>query len=143
MHHLYKYSFCSFYFLRSAAAPASAFSRDGDSGYSKTLSLKVIPKDSHIFQAIGVTEELVSYIGLAREHALEGDHEYTDKLKRIQTVIIDLSTAISRSGDEFSKIVSKAYTRELEDWIEEYSKLLPPPEQYIIPVSKIFFRILN
>lgn len=99
----------------------------------------MIPKDSHVFEAIGATEELVSYIGVAREHALEAEHEYSSKLKRIQTIIIDLSTAISKSGDEINKIVPKTYTKELEDWIEEYSKLLPPPEQYIIPVSALAF----
>lgn len=69
---------------------------------------------------------------LAREHANEAEHDYTDKLKRIQTVIIDISTAISRS----TKVaIPPVYTKELEDWISEYAKQLPPPEQYIIPVS--------
>lgn len=57
-----------------------------------------------------------------------------DKLKRIQTVIIDISTAISRFGDKNKKLIPANYTKELEDWIHEYSKALPPPEQYIIPV---------
>lgn len=72
---------------------------------------------------------------LAREHANEAEHDYTDKLKRIQTVIIDISTAISRS----SKVaIPPVYTKELEDWISEYSTQLPPPEQYIIPVRIAF-----
>ncbi|KAK9889645.1 hypothetical protein WA026_007021 [Henosepilachna vigintioctopunctata] len=111
--------------------PAS-FSRAGDNGTSKTLTGEILPKDHKIFNAIGATEELLSYIGLAREYAHEYDQEYTDKLKRIQTTIIDLSTAISRSG-EGVKEISSTYTKELEDWIHEYSKELPPPEQYIIP----------
>lgn len=74
---------------------------------------------------------------MAREHAQEGEHEYTDKLKRIQTVIIDISTAISRYSDKNKKPIPPNYTKELEDWIHEYSKELPPPEQYIIPVSTI------
>lgn len=71
---------------------------------------------------------------MAREHATESEQEYTDKLKRIQTIIIDISTAISRSGDKTKKPIPDVYTKELEDWIREYSKQLPPPEQYIIPV---------
>ncbi|XP_044271264.1 corrinoid adenosyltransferase-like [Tribolium madens] len=113
--------------------PQEYFNREGDRGMSKTLTSETLPKDSKIFDAIGATEELLSHIGLAREYAQEAEHEYSDKLKRIQTIIIDLSTAISRSNDQAKKIISKNYTKELEDWILEYSKQLPPPEQYIIP----------
>ncbi|CAG9760657.1 unnamed protein product [Ceutorhynchus assimilis] len=106
------------------------FSREGDNGTSKTIMGALLPKDDHIFHAIGATEELLSYIGLAREHANQSDHEYVDKLKRIQTIIIDISTAISRN----KKItIPPVYTKELEDWIAEYSEQLPPPEKYIIP----------
>lgn len=72
---------------------------------------------------------------MARAHAHESEHEYTDKLKRIQTIVIDISTAISRSRDTNKKTIPPIYTKELEDWINEYAKQLPPPEQYIIPVS--------
>ncbi|KAK4875113.1 hypothetical protein RN001_011535 [Aquatica leii] len=109
------------------------FSRNGDDGSSKTLTGQILPKDHKIFNAIGSTEELLSYIGIAREHAQEGEHEYCDKLKRIQTVIIDISTAISRCGDKNQKSISSTHTKELEDWIHHYSKQLPPPERYIIP----------
>nr|XP_023023433.1 cob(I)yrinic acid a,c-diamide adenosyltransferase, mitochondrial-like isoform X1 [Leptinotarsa decemlineata] len=106
------------------------FSRLGDDGTSKIINGDVLPKDSQIFNAIGATEELLSYLGLAREHGQQSEHEYTDKLKRIQTIIIDISTAISRSN---KSTIPLAYTKELEDWIHEYSKQLPAPEQYIIP----------
>ncbi|KAF2896880.1 hypothetical protein ILUMI_09290 [Ignelater luminosus] len=130
------------YFMRSYCKSTSkppevpvpeTFSRNGDNGTSKTLTGEVLAKDSKIFNAIGATEELLSCIGMAREHAQEGEHEYTDKLKRIQTVIIDISTAISRYSDKNKKPIPPNYTKELEDWIHEYSKELPPPEQYIIP----------
>ncbi|KAH1017260.1 hypothetical protein HUJ05_007932 [Dendroctonus ponderosae] len=99
------------------------FSREGDYGTSKTITGEALPKDSPIFSAIGAAEELLSYIGLAREYANESEHEYTDKLKRIQTIIIDISTAISRN----SKVaIPPVYTKELEDWISEYAKQLPP-----------------
>lgn len=89
-------------------------------------------KDSDIFNAIGAAEELLSYLGLAREHANESEQQYTDKLKRIQTIIIDISTAISKSTTTKTGIPG-VYTKELEDWIHDYSKQLPPPERYIIP----------
>lgn len=72
---------------------------------------------------------------MAREYAQEAEHEYSDKLKRVQTIIIDLTSAISRYGAKTKSPIPNNYTKELEDWIQEYSKQLPPPEQYIIPVS--------
>ncbi|KAJ8968883.1 hypothetical protein NQ317_015490 [Molorchus minor] len=117
-----------------------SFSRFGDNGTSKTIDGNLLPKNNQIFNAIGATEELLSFIGkielkhrLAKEHGHETEQLYTDKLKRIQTVIIDISTAISRSGTSKS-VIPPIYTKELEDWIHEYSKQLPPPEQYVIPV---------
>ncbi|XP_060528675.1 corrinoid adenosyltransferase MMAB-like [Cylas formicarius] len=106
------------------------FSRDGDNGTSKLLSGEILPKDHQMFVAIGATEELLSYIGLAREYAYESEQLYTDKLKRIQTIVIDISTAISRNN---KVTILPIYTKELEDWIQEYAKQLSPPEQHIIP----------
>lgn len=111
-----------------------SFSKCGDDGTSKTITGEVLPKNHSIFNAIGATEELLSYLGLAREYAYENEHDYTDKLKRIQTIVIDISTAISRTtGKNGVKQMPKIYTQELEDWIQEYSKELAPLEQYIIP----------
>lgn len=108
------------------------FSRQGDNGTSMTINGDIMDKDSDIFNAIGAAEELLSYLGLAREHANESEQQYTDKLKRIQTIIIDISTAISKSTTTKTGIPG-VYTKELEDWIHDYSKQLPPPERYIIP----------
>lgn len=74
------------------------------------------------------------FISLAREYAQESEHEYADKLKRIQTIIIDISTFILKSPEKYVAPVSPAHTKELETWISEYSKELPPAEQHIIPV---------
>lgn len=76
----------------------------------------------------------VYFYRLAREYGNEAGQQYTDKLKRIQTIIIDISTAISKGNSSKNQIPS-SHTKELEDWIQEYSKELPPPEQYIIPVN--------
>ncbi|KAJ8951032.1 hypothetical protein NQ314_007732 [Rhamnusium bicolor] len=97
-----------------------SFSRLGDDGTSKTIDGNKLPKDNQVFNAIGATEELLSFLGLAREHSYESEQQYTDKLKRIQTIIIDISTAISRSSTNKATI-PPIYTKELEDWIHEYS----------------------
>ncbi|CAH1967569.1 unnamed protein product [Acanthoscelides obtectus] len=120
------------YLSEDKKTEAEIFSREGDDGTSKTISGDVFSKDSEVFNAIGATEELLSYIGLAREYGHEAEHQYTDKLKRIQTTVIDISTAISRSPSN-KTIIPEVYKKELEDWILEYAKQLPPPEQYVIP----------
>lgn len=115
------------------APPIETFSSEGDNGTSKILSGEFLPKDDKIFDAIGATEELSSYIGLAREFGLEAEHDYCDKLKRIQTVLIDISTLISKNGKLPNKLITHVHTKELEEWINDYSVKLPPVEHFIIP----------
>lgn len=107
--------------------------REGDGGFSKTVTGEVFPKDYMLFNAIGTAEELLCAIGVAREHGVEQEHDYTDRLKRIQTIIIDISTAVSFLGSNKEKTIPQNYTAELELWIKEYSSELPKPERYVIP----------
>lgn len=89
-----------------------------------------------IFNALGATDELSSYIGLAREFACDGkvEHPYVDKLKRVQMILFDLSHAISKSVPGKTRSFESKHTKDLEEWILEYANQLPPPEDYIIPV---------
>jgi cob(I)alamin adenosyltransferase len=73
---------------------------------------------------------------LAREFAKDGQHTYTDKLKRIQCILVDISASILRSSKPDEQILlSTRHTKDLEEWIEEYSRQLPPLESHVIPVS--------
>lgn len=47
----------------SKSVKQEIFSREGDNGTAKTITGDVLPKDHYIFNAIGATEELLSYIG--------------------------------------------------------------------------------
>lgn len=79
---------------------------------------------------------MLPFYRLAREFAKDGEHAYTDKLKRIQCILVDISASILRSSKPELQIhLSTRHTKELEDWIEEYSRQLPPLENYVIPVS--------
>ncbi|KAJ8681310.1 hypothetical protein QAD02_017097 [Eretmocerus hayati] len=91
--------------------------------------------DDKIHTALGATEELSSYIGLAREFANESkeEHPYVDKLKRVQMILFDLHYAILKASPGERKTFERNHTKDLEEWIEKYSKQLPPPEDYIIP----------
>ncbi|KAG8036119.1 hypothetical protein G9C98_004699 [Cotesia typhae] len=95
-----------------------------------------LTNDDVIFNAIGATDELSSYIGLAREFACETSvqHPYVDKLKRVQMILFDINNAITRiqKSSKINSFKSK-HTQDLEEWITEYANQLPPPEDYIIP----------
>lgn len=119
----------------SNIAETAAFSRDGDSGMTVTDLRDSKLKDDMIFNALGATDELSSYIGLAREFACDSkvEHPYVDKLKRVQMILFDLSHAISKSTPGKTKPFETKHTRDLEEWILEYSNQLPPAEDYIIP----------
>ncbi|KAG7209400.1 hypothetical protein KM043_015494 [Ampulex compressa] len=119
----------------SNIAEVAVFSRDGDSGLTITDAGDTKPKDDMIFNALGATDELSSYIGLAREFACDSkvEHPYVDKLKRVQMILFDLSHAISKSIPGKTKLFESKHTKDLEEWILEYANQLPPPEDYIIP----------
>lgn len=99
------------------------------------------------------------FFRLAREYAQDNNHTYVEYLKRIQTLLIDISVAISNcsynspispSSTPVSPTVSpsplsikgtsfsKRHSAELEEWIEEYSESLPSVEHFVIPVSSFY-----
>jgi hypothetical protein len=79
---------------------------------------------------------IIPYFRLAREFAKDGEHAYTDKLKRIQCILMDISASILKSPKPEQQVqLSARHTKDLEEWIEEYSCQLPPLEKYVIPVS--------
>ncbi|XP_043283338.1 corrinoid adenosyltransferase-like [Venturia canescens] len=102
---------------------------------AKTEKISINDKHTElVLDALGATDELSSYIGLAREFACDStaEHPYVDKLKRVQMILFDLNHAISRGGLKDNSFENK-HTKDLEEWIVEYASQLPPPEDYIIP----------
>ena len=99
--------------------------------------------DEKILSALGATDELSSYIGLAREFACDSkvEHPYVDKLKRVQMILFDLTHAISRPDSKGN--FENKHTKDLEEWISEYANQLPPPEDYIIPVSLVYAILIS
>jgi hypothetical protein len=55
---------------------------------------------------------------------------------------MDISASILKSSKPEQQVhLSTRHTKDLEEWIEEYSRQLPPLEKYVIPVS--FFHFFN
>lgn len=70
---------------------------------------------------------------MARENAITDKHPYIDKLTRIQTLLVDIIIALNKQNITIE--FPPRHTKELEEWILQYSKELPPAENYLLPVS--------
>ncbi|KAI4902730.1 hypothetical protein NFI96_016639 [Prochilodus magdalenae] len=115
------------------------YTKTGDKGFSSTFTGERRPKEDHIFEALGTTDELSSAIGLAREFCLEKGHSFTDQLDKIQCVLQDVGSNIAtpRSSARESHIKKTKFSSqpaaELESWIDSYTGELPPLTNFILP----------
>ncbi|KAF4112779.1 hypothetical protein G5714_005324 [Onychostoma macrolepis] len=119
------------------------YTKTGDKGFSSTFTGERRPKEDHIFDALGTTDELSSAIGLAREFCIEGGHSFTDQLEKIQCVLQDVGSNIAtprssaRDGHiKKTKFSSQAVT-ELERWIDSFTEsCLHSPTSYFLQEGK-------
>ncbi|XP_066510303.1 corrinoid adenosyltransferase MMAB-like [Hoplias malabaricus] len=115
------------------------YTKTGDKGFSSTFTGERRPKEDHIFEALGTTDELSSAIGLAREFCIEKGHSFTDQLDKIQCVLQDVGSNIAtpRSSARESHITKTKFSSqpvaELESWIDSYTDELPPLTNFILP----------
>uniref|UniRef100_A0A8B9KEW0 Corrinoid adenosyltransferase MMAB n=1 Tax=Astyanax mexicanus TaxID=7994 RepID=A0A8B9KEW0_ASTMX len=115
------------------------YTKTGDKGFSSTFTGERRPKEDHIFEALGTTDELSSAVGLAREFCLEKGHSFTDQLDKIQCVLQDVGSNIAtpRSSARDSHIKRTKFSSqpvlELESWIDSYTAELPPLTNFILP----------
>jgi len=115
------------------------YTKTGDSGFSSTFTGERRSKDDYIFQALGAVDELTSMLGLAREFALEGKHDYTDHLQRVQCILQDVNSCIATPHSSAREIhlqrteFDSSHVDEIEEWIDLYSNQMPPLESFILP----------
>ncbi|XP_077417619.1 corrinoid adenosyltransferase MMAB [Vanacampus margaritifer] len=115
------------------------YTKTGDKGYSSTFTGERRPKEDHIFEALGNTDELSSAIGLAREFCLEKGHTFTDQLDKIQCVLQDVGSNIAtpQSSARESHLTRTKFTgtpiTDLESWIDTFTEELPPLTNFILP----------
>ncbi|XP_056231519.1 corrinoid adenosyltransferase [Seriola aureovittata] len=115
------------------------YTKTGDKGFSSTFTGERRPKEDHIFEALGNTDELSSAIGLAREFCLDKGHTFTDQLDKIQCILQDVGSNIAtpRSSARESHIKKTKFTAQpitdLETWIDNFTKELSPLTNFILP----------
>ncbi|XP_039875166.1 corrinoid adenosyltransferase [Simochromis diagramma] len=115
------------------------YTKTGDKGFSSTFTGERRPKEDHIFEALGNTDELSSAIGLAREFCLDKCHTFTHQLDKIQCVLQDVGSNIAtpRSSARESHIKRTKFIAQpivdLETWIDEFTEELPSLTSFILP----------
>ncbi|KAK9522733.1 hypothetical protein VZT92_019179 [Zoarces viviparus] len=115
------------------------YTKTGDKGFSSTFTGERRPKEDHIFEALGSTDELSSAIGLAREFCLDKGHTFTYQLDKIQCILQDVGSNIAtpRSSARESHIKKTTFTAQpiadLENWIDKFTDELPPLTNFILP----------
>ncbi|KAM7416624.1 hypothetical protein PAMA_018598 [Pampus argenteus] len=115
------------------------YTKTGDKGFSSTFTGERRPKEDHIFEALGNTDELSSAIGLAREFCIDKGHTFTYQLDKIQCVLQDVGSNIAtpRSSARESHMKRTKFTAQpiadLESWIDTFTEELPPLTNFILP----------
>ena len=115
------------------------YTRTGDNGSSGLFgSGDRRPKDDHIFEALGTTDELSSSIGFAREFIR--NKTIDEELERIQCILQELQSNIAtpKTTSNPSLIEKTKWNRnyliDLELYIDSHSQNLPALKNFILPV---------
>ena len=110
----------------------------GDKGSSALFTGERRSKSDDVFEALGTIDELSSHIGLAMATANQSK-PYLEELQRIQCILQDIGSVVAtpnssaRQTHRDKVTFSNRHTNELEEWIDEYSKVLPPLANFILP----------
>jgi len=117
------------------------YTRTGDGGNSSLYTGERRHKSDKVFSALGAVDELSCQVGLAREMAMVAnkEHPYLEQLVRVQCILQDIGSCVAtpassaREKHLASVGISERHSKELEEWIDEYTTLLPPLVNFIIP----------
>jgi len=117
------------------------YTKTGDGGNSSLYTGERRHKSDQVFSALGAVDELSCQVGLAKEMAALSDkeHPYVEQLVRVQCILQDIGSCVATplSSARESHLAgvgfSERHTKEVEEWIDDYTALLPPLENFILP----------
>ena len=107
------------------------YTRTGDGGNSSLYTGERRHKTDKVFSALGTVDELSCHVGLAKELAMNSavEHPYVDQLIRVQCILQDIGSCVATPSSSARKShldnvgISQRHAGELEEWIDEYTKV--------------------
>ena len=118
---------------------SSLYTRTGDAGESSLYNNERRPKDDLVFEALGTVDELHAHVGLAAEYCEAADNGLQEKLREVQSRLIDLGACVGtpRTGDDADRKVIRtafdaAHVETLERATDEVDGRLPPLKTFIL-----------
>lgn len=114
--------------------------RTGDDGTTGLGDGSRLPKAHPRIQALGEVDELNSHVGLLRAQlaSLTGGQtvlgDLEDMLLVIQHDLFDLGGTLCMPGHE---ILTLPRLIQLDEWIEDLNKNLPPLQEFILPAGSV------
>jgi len=119
------------------------YTKTGDKGTSSLYNGNRRPKDDIVFEALGATDELNSFVGVAREFCIASPVLNTTaivvQLSEIQSALMDIGSAVATplTGSSEWKIERTKWdetrVESLEAYIDEMDAQLPPLKNFILP----------
>ncbi|MFC1521309.1 cob(I)yrinic acid a,c-diamide adenosyltransferase [Elusimicrobiota bacterium] len=113
--------------------PVPIYTRTGDNGTTGTLTGKRVPKQGKIIEAIGSTDEAASILALARTLLLK--EKYPKEAAQVQRILFalhEIGTLMALEGQSTDNTLG-SMTKDMEKFIDNAQKGLPPLKHFIIP----------
>ncbi len=129
--------------LRMAARHFKIYTKTGDKGSSSLFTGERRVKSDPVFEALGTTDELSSYLGVAREHCDRAGNGLSEKLVKIQCALQDIGSCVAtpEGSENVWKVERTRFNgdrvQELENWIDGLDEKLPPLKTFILPVRML------
>ncbi len=108
------------------------YTRQGDGGTTQLLGGKVVPKDHPQVEACGTVDELTAAVGLA---ATGAPPQLGKQLEWVQEKLFAVGTILAQEdlGPGREWVLEGKTVTQLEKWIDELSRELPPQTSFILP----------
>ncbi len=114
----------------------SIYTKTGDKGTTSLFDNKRVPKDHIRVESYGTVDELISFLGLAKNYM--DDREIYDLIQSIQNKLFTVaSTLATEDKDKVQHHIVEEDIKVLEGNIDKYMGKIGNPTGFIVPGSGI------